>query len=139
MKKIEKLRLKAIKIIFGKDITDKLNDKEKLKLINRKTIEELYEINNNINIHKIMTTKKPTSSYQQLTDARDINQIKYNHINTVLRSEEKYNVIPCNVRSKSVKNFKLSYKRHKKDLITKPRFIKNTHNNTYHIVWPGTT
>ena len=137
--KIEKLRLKAVKVIMGKQAVQGLTEKEQLRLLNWKTLEEHREIYFNTKIHKIMKTKKPGRKYKLLTDERDENQIKYEHIKTVLRSEEKYNEIPYYVRIKNVKNFKLSYKRYRKDLLTKPRFIKNKNNNKYNIIWPGIT
>ena len=86
-----------------------------------------------------MKTKKPKNKYETYTDERDNEQIKYQQIKTSLRSEENYNKIPYLVRIKNIKNFKLAYKRFRKDYITLPRFKKNKNNNNYYLVWPGVT
>ena len=108
-----------------------------LKLFNWSTIEDSRQIAENIRTHKILTNKKPYDRYLSFTNNTSEVQVKYKYINTKLRSEKSYNNIPLNIRNKSIKNFKISYKIHRIGLRFKPKVIKNKLNSTYTLVWPG--
>ena len=138
IEKIENLRVKTVRTLIGYDKTNDLNRSQILKLFNWKSINELNTITQNVKIHKVINTKLPLSHYKQLTEGRNEEQIKYYHIITKLRSQEDYNNLPMSVRTKSVRNFKLSYKRYRKDLTIKPKIIYNKYSKIkYTLVWPG--
>ena len=58
IQKVENLRIKVIKIIFGIEKTAHLNQTQILNLINWSTINEQAVIAKNIQTHKTMFTKK---------------------------------------------------------------------------------
>ena len=139
IEKIEKIRLKIIEIIFGKEKIENLNDNEKLKLLNWKTIKSNSNIANNIRIHKILNNKKPRETYEKLTKDRNSDEVKYCMINMSRRYENDYNSIPFTVRNTSIKNFKNKYKRYRGEIMFKPIIRKNYSNEKYYLVWPGVT
>ena len=137
IEKVEKLRIKIIKAIHDNDETKDLNRDQILNLMNWNSIEDARTIAENVRIHKIIATKKPVMKYNDYTDNRTSEQIKYKHINTRLCSQDSYNMIPLNIRNKNIKNFKKSYKLYRIGLKYKPKIIKSNTNNTYMLVWPG--
>ena len=115
-----------------------MSNNQILELFNWKPIIKMKEISENIKIHKVINTNLPVNHYIRLTQGRTNDQIKYHHITSRLRSNETYNNIPMYVRTKSVKNFKLSYKRFRKDLKSKPRIVYNSSKSIkYTLIWPG--
>ena len=135
--KIEKIRIEVIESIFGKEKTKNMNMNDKLNLMNWNTIEEQAIISNNIEIHKIMTIKKPIKKYRELTDDRNQDEIKYKMIKTIIRSHNKYNLIPFLIRTKNIKIFKKSSKNYRFGTKYRIKVIKNPKKNKYTIVWPG--
>ena len=125
LQKVENLRIKVVKIIFGTNQTDNLNQTQLLKLINWSPIHEQAVIANNIRIHKTMYTSKPHKKFLKLTQNRNQEQIKYKYITTKLRSEESYNNIPLYIRNKEPYKFKLSYKNHRNNYKNIPNVVKN--------------
>ena len=85
---------------------------------------------------RYLPTKSQPLQYKSLTENRTPDQIKYKQIISSLRSKSQYNLIPYYVRMKSVKHFKLSYKRYRGDLKTKPKVIKSN-SGKYTLVWPN--
>ena len=55
--KIEKLRVKTIKVILDKDKTDNLSNEQVLKLFNWSTIEQSKTIAEHVIIHKVLNKK----------------------------------------------------------------------------------
>ena len=70
-------------------------------------------------------------------DNRNDEEKKYRKIKTSLRSQDQYNQLPYNLRKKSIKKFKLAYKRYRKEIISKPIIKKYKNKERYYIVWPG--
>ena len=129
--------MKVIRTIVGYDNTSELEREQLLKLFNWSTIEDSRKISENIIIHNILSSKKPYAKYVSLTNDRSEEQIKYKHINTNLRSQESYNVIPLNIRNKNINEFKISYKLHSYGLKINPSIVKKNLKNTYMLIWPG--
>ena len=134
--KIEKLRIKVIREVYGHEETKDKSNNEILDLFKWKTLDKLREYAENIKIHKILNTKKPMNIYKEYTEDRNNEEIKYKYIRNKIRSHNTYNSIPYIVRVKTVKNFKLSYKKYREGLKTKPKIVKNPTGPYYTLVWP---
>ena len=117
--KVEKLRIKVIREVYGYHDTKDMNNIEILNLFNWKTLDKHREIAENIKIHKIINTKKPIESYKEYTEGRNNEEIKYKYIKNKIRSHDSYNSIPYLIRIKNVKKFKLSYKKYRENLKSK--------------------
>ena len=135
--KIEKLRSKTVEIIFGKDYIKDMNNEEKLDLLNWKSIDNKREVDNNINIHKILYSKKPIKKYLMVTNDRNDEELKYKLIKTIIRSHGSYNDIPYLIRIKTPIKFKKSYQIYREERKKMPKIRKNKINGGYTLLWPG--